>query len=69
MGRNPIKEELAVAHNRGTTTIRAKRGKKDVMVASKGIKRVLTIKGQNKIFGRAGGPTTTKKAQRGFVSE
>ena len=69
VNRDPVKKDLAVASNRDTPAVRTKGGEENVVMTREGIKTVLTIKGQNKIFGRAGGPTATKETQRGFMGE
>ena len=56
-----------IPSHRGTLTIRAKRGKKDIVVTSKNIEVMLTVKGQDEVLGEASRPTTPKKAKRRFM--
>ena len=69
MGWDPVKKELSIPHNRGTPTVRAERGKEDIMVAGENVKVMLTIKGQDKVLGGTGGPPTPQKVEERLLGK
>ena len=50
LDRDPIEEKLVVTCNRSPLTVRAKRGKEDIMMFGEGVEAVLAIESQDKIL-------------------
>ena len=69
LSQDPIEEELAIPSNRGTLTVGAKGGEKDVMVTSEDIKGMLTIKGQDEVLGGTSEPPTPQEAKGRFLGK